>query len=119
MKSVLVFGASENPARYANMAVRLLQKHGYQVYAQGLKAGKIEDILIHTDWPEPDSIDTICLYVGPNRLWDYHEQLISMHPRRIIFNPGTESPELMQLALNAGIEVIQNCTLMMLDYGRY
>lgn len=119
MKSVLVFGASENPVRYANMAVRLLQKHAYQVYALGLRAGNIEDISIHTDWPEPGTVDTISLYVGPQRLKNYHEQLISLRPRRIIFNPGTESPELKRAALDAGIEVVENCTLVMLNNGRF
>lgn len=119
MKSVLVYGASENRARYSNMAIKKLVEHGYPVYALGLKTGVIGETPIQTTWPMPGSIHTISLYVGSARLKAFHEQLISLAPKRIIFNPGTESQELMLLAKNSGIEVIEDCTLLMLDYGRF
>ncbi|TNE56910.1 MAG: CoA-binding protein, partial [Bacteroidetes bacterium] len=66
----------------------------------------------------PD-VDTVTLYVGPQRQVPYYEYILSLHPKRIIFNPGTENPELEALAEAQGIEVVEGCTLVMLSIGGY
>jgi hypothetical protein len=44
---------------------------------------------------------------------------MSLKPKRIIFNPGTENPELQRMAIQAGIKPIEACTLVMLGVGNY
>jgi len=113
-KKTLVLGASVKPARYAHMAVKLLNRKGYPVVPLGLRSGTIDGIPIETQARPFENIHTITLYVGPQRQPEYYDYLLGLNPRRIIFNPGTENEEFMQLAQEAGIEVIAHCTLEML-----
>lgn len=116
----LVLGASPNPVRYAYSAVEQLRWKGHEVVAIGNRRGRIEDVDILTEWPAsiPD-LDTITLYLGPRNQKPVYDQILAYQPRRIIFNPGTENPELMRMAREAGIEVVQACTLVMLSIGNY
>ena len=116
----LVLGASPNPVRYAYSAVEQLRWKGHEVVAIGNRTGRIEDVEILTEWPVsiPD-LDTITLYLGPQNQKPVYQQILDYKPRRIIFNPGTENPELMRMAREAGIEVVQACTLVMLSIGNY
>ena len=45
--------------------------------------------------------------------------ILKQKPKRIIFNPGTENPELEKLAKDNQIEVLEACTLVLLSTGQY
>ena len=66
-----------------------------------------------------DNIDTITLYLNPKNQIPYEDYILSIKPRRIIFNPGTENPKFMNRAQNEGIEVLKACTLVMLASNTY
>lgn len=116
-KKTIVIGASPNPERFSNKAVRLLSINGHPVIAQGIRAGKIGDIEIIKGKPIIDDIHTVTMYIGPARQEEYYEYILSLNPERIIFNPGTENSEFSQLAEKKGIETVENCTLVMLNTG--
>ena len=69
--------------------------------------------------PEIPDVDTVTLYVGSERQTPYYEYLLRLKPRRIIFNPGTEHPDLAAHAQAQGIETVEGCTLVMLSIGAY
>ena len=117
----LVLGASTNPARYAYKAAHQLRAAGHPVVPVGLKKGELagEPILDLRDKPPVADVDTVTLYVGPQNQPDYYDYILSLQPRRIIFNPGTENHELMQQAADKGIAVEEACTLVMLSIGNY
>jgi len=115
----LIVGASPNPERYSFMATSLLKAYGHKVYAYGIKNGNIEDEAIQLEWPIDGSIDTITLYVGPEGQKPMYDTILGIQPRRIIFNPGTENPELEALAKEKGIQVLEACTLVMLKTNQY
>lgn len=118
--TTLVLGATPNPTRYAYLATERLLKHNHDVVLVGIKDGSIAGIPIIKGMEDPATpIDTITLYVGPKRQPPYYDYLINLKPRRIIFNPGTENPELMKLAKENDIESIIACTLVMLATGEY
>ena len=119
MKKTLVLGATPNPGRYAYLAMHALQKHGHEAVPVGIRAGEVAGQTILQGTPDIPEVDTITLYVGPERQPAYYEYLLSLKPKRIIFNPGTENPELEQLAQEAGIEAVEACTLVMLAIGKY
>ena len=75
--------------------------------------------MIYTNNQNFEGIDTVTLYVGPKNQPYWYEYIFSLKPKRIIFNPGTESSELMDLAKAKGIETIEACTLVMLSIGVY
>lgn len=119
MKKTLVLGASENPARYSNIAVRRLKNAGNEVIAVGRKEGDINGIKIQTDFPSDKDIDTVTMYLNQENQKKYYDAVLKLHPKRIIFNPGAENEELEDLAAKQNIETIEACTLVLLSIGDY
>jgi predicted CoA-binding protein len=115
----VVIGATENTSRYSNMAVKSLLRHGKEVAAVGLKEGEIDGVKIHSDKPAIENVDTITMYVGPKNQPPLYDYILSLKPKRIIFNPGAENDELGKMAEEKGIEVVEACTLVMLSVGNY
>ena len=118
-KRTLVIGASENPQRYSYLAVQQLLLHEHPVLAIGKKAGTVNGIKISIEKEMYTDIDTVTLYLNPANQKQYYDYILSLNPKRIIFNPGTENRELASLARNNGIEALQACTLVMLSTGQY
>lgn len=118
-KNTLILGASENPARYSNMALHLLRQHEHPVEAIGHKKGLIDDVEIHTEWKVQRPIDTITLYLNPDNQKPYYEHIIKAAPKRVIFNPGTENEELQDLLSENKIGYMEACTLVLLHTGQY
>ncbi|MBS1603958.1 MAG: CoA-binding protein [Bacteroidetes bacterium] len=119
IKKTLVLGASDNPARYSNLAMKRLQSHGHPVVAIGRKPVKANDISIETDRKQYTDIDTVTLYLNPAHQKEYYDYILSLHPKRIIFNPGAENPELERLARANGIQPLEACTLVLLSTGQF
>lgn len=119
MKKTLIIGASPNSDRYAFKATEMLTEYNHNVYAYGLKNGKINSLEIQTNWPETKDFDTVTLYVGPQNQGEYIEKIIALKPKRVIFNPGTENIEFEKLLSQNNIEPIEACTLVMLRTGQY
>jgi len=115
----LVIGASENPERYSNRAISMLRSRGIPVHAVGLRAGFVGDVPVQTGQPEFSDIDTVTLYLGISRQAAVEDYIISLRPRRVIFNPGTENPPFEKRLKDYGIEVEEACTLVLLSSGAY
>lgn len=118
-KKTIVLGATPNPTRYAYSAVNSLSRAGHETVPIGIKKGDIEGIAIINGTPDVEEVDTITLYLGAARQKPYYDYILSLQPKRIIFNPGAENPELVKLANEAGIETLNACTLVMLAVGNY
>ncbi len=117
--ATLVFGASTNPERYSNKAMRMLKEYNHSIVAIGGRENEYDGIKIMTGHPEIKGVDTITMYMGEDRQAEHEEYLLSLQPRRIIFNPGAENPSLFSKARAQGIEVVEACTLVMLRTGQY
>lgn len=118
-KKTLVLGASQNPARYSYLAMNRLKAHKHPVVAIGRREGEVAGIQISKLPVSEEGVDTVTLYLNPTHQRDYYDYILNLHPKRIIFNPGTENPELMKRAREAGIEPVVACTLVMLATGQY
>jgi predicted CoA-binding protein len=118
-KKTVVIGASENPDRYAYRATVALENHSHDVIPVGLKEGHIFDVKILKGKPEIKDVDTVTLYVGPKHQPYWEDYIISLKPKRVIFNPGTENEEFYKKLRTANIEPVEACTLVMLSIGNY
>ena len=118
-KKTIVLGASSNPDRYSYLAVNRLVAHGHDVVAVGRRNGKISTTEIITDHPHVEDVDTITLYLNAQNQKQYYDYIISLHPKRIIFNPGAENDELAKLAKQNNIQPMEACTLVLLSTGQY
>jgi predicted CoA-binding protein len=118
-KKTLVLGATVKPDRYAFKAVSMLVEKGHSVLAIGQNAGEIAGIKIQTKAIPLKNIDTISLYLNPARQRDYYNYIVEAKPKRVVFNPGTENPELYQLLELNDIKVEVACTLVLLATNQY
>ncbi len=119
-QTVVVLGASPKPQRFSNRALRLLRDHGHRVVPVHPRIDEIEGLPVIADVSAcTGPVDTLTLYVGPERSRALIEAIVALRPRRVILNPGTESMALEQALRDAGIEAIRDCTLVMLREGRF
>jgi uncharacterized protein len=118
-KKTIVLGASSNPARYSYLAVQRLRALNHPVTAIGRRVGQVADVNITKDHLLENDVDTITLYLNPKNQVEYYDYILNLHPKRIIFNPGTENEELMQKAKENNIKPVIACTLVMLGTGQY
>ncbi|MFW5857821.1 MAG: CoA-binding protein [Planctomycetota bacterium] len=117
---VVVLGASPKEERYSNKAVRLLLDHGYTVVPVHPACDAVHGVPCVRRLAEVDGpVDTITVYVGPERSTGLLEEILAVAPRRILLNPGAENDELARRARDAGIEVQEACTLVLLKTGQF
>ncbi len=119
MKKTLVLGASSKPNRYSNLAIRRLVETGEEVVALGMKKGYAYGIPIDNGLVEYEDIDTVSLYLSPKNQPAYYDYVVSLKPKRVIFNPGTENPEFSTILKERGIEAEDSCTLVLLATDQY
>jgi predicted CoA-binding protein len=118
-KKTVVLGASSNPARYSFLAVQRLRAHNHPVVAIGRRVGQVSDVHISKEYLSEIGVDTVTLYLNPRNQVEYYDYILSLHPKRIIFNPGTENDDLVRKAKENNIKPVIGCTLVMLSTGQY
>jgi len=118
-KKTLVLGASPNPVRFSHKAVKSLLRHEQEVVAVGFREGLIVDEEILVGMPHIEDVHTVSIYIGSSRQADYYDYIISLKPKRVIFNPGTVNPEFMGRLKQAGIEPLAECMLVLLSEEDY
>lgn len=118
-KKTVVLGASQNPSRYSYLAVQRLSAYKHPVVAVGRREGMIGNVPITKETIAEQDVDTVTLYLNPTNQKQYYDYILSLKPKRIVFNPGTENDELIEMAEQQGIEPFIGCTLVMLSTGQY
>jgi len=117
----VILGASQDPSSYSWAAAVRLEKSGFSFVPMSNKKGELlgRKILDINDRPRIAEVHTIVVYLRAEKQKEWHEYLLSLNPKRIIFNPGAENPELFKLASEKGIMVENACTLTLLSIGAY
>ncbi len=119
-RTVVVLGASPKPVRYSYQAVRLLNDKGFRVIPVHPRAANIDHIpVLHSLAAIREPVDTLTLYVGPERAHPQIQSIVELRPGRVILNPGAESRELEVALANAGIPFERACTLVLLRTGQF
>jgi predicted CoA-binding protein len=117
---VAILGASPKPDRYAYRAFEMLRQYGHRPIPIN---PAFDDIRGEKCYPKisdaPNPIDTVTMYLGEARSNPLIAEIIAAKPRRIIMNPGAENAALAEQAEEAGIEVVEGCTLVMLQTGQF
>jgi len=121
VKKTVIIGASPNPSRYAFLAADMLTEYEHEIVPVGIKSGKVngKDILDLRKKPAIPDVDTVTMYIGSRHQPEWYEYILSLRPRRIIFNPGTENEEFEKLAEDRGVEATEACTLVLLRSNQF
>lgn len=118
-KKTLVLGASLKPNRYSNYAIQRLTANEIETVAIGLKEGEVSGVTIDTDLFDFNDIHTVTLYLNPKRQAEYYNYIVSLKPKRVVFNPGTENPGFYKVLEENGIFYEEACTLVLLSTNQY
>lgn len=119
-KNIVILGASNKPQRYSNKAQVKLAKHGYEVFPVSRDVEEINGVMSVTSLLDIEvPIDTVTVYLRPEILTTIMDELIELSPRRVIFNPGTESGILADQLVEADIEITEACTLVLLSTNQF
>lgn len=121
MKKTVVIGASPETSRYSNLVCRMLDNVGIEFVPVGIRKGEImgKQILSLQDEPDVKDVHTLTLYLNPSNQKQWYDYILKLQPRRLIFNPGTENPELAKLAKSRGIETEFACNLVLIQTGQF
>jgi len=117
VKKTVIIGATPNPSRYAYLAANMLAEYGHELVPLSInKGGQVagKDIVDLRAKPAIPGVDTVTLYIGPQRQPEWYDYILSVKPKRIIFNPGTENEEFEKMAEEQGVEATEACTLVLL-----
>lgn len=123
MEVVAVLGASNDPSRYAFKAMEMLKQYGHtpipvhprETEVLGSKVVPSIGELLKSG----QKVDTVTVYVNKEISRKYQEDLVKLKPRRVIFNPGAENPELESVLKQNGIGVEEACTLVLLRTNQF
>lgn len=119
-KIVAVIGATDHKEKFAHRAIKLLKKKGHTVVPVNPIYEEVDGLHCCKSLKESSEIiDTITIYLNPEKTASYIDDIIAVNPKRVILNPGTENPLLEQRLKEAGISVIRDCTLIMLDNNKF
>jgi predicted CoA-binding protein len=118
-KKTLVLGASANPNRYSFLAINKLRQFGHPVVAIGKREVQVNDVAVATTQKDFDDVDTVTLYLKATNQKPYYNYILSLRPKRLIFNPGAENDELFALAKQNHIQPMEACTLVLLSTGQF
>ena len=117
---IVVLGASNKPHRFAYKALKMLQEYGYHVIPVHPKIENIDGLVVKHHLSQIQApVDTLALYIGPQRIAPVIDDIVKLNPSRVILNPGTESDELELALLHNDILFVKDCTLLMLEHGRF
>jgi uncharacterized protein len=117
---VAVLGASPKEDRYSFKAVRMLKEHGFvpvPVHPAGHLVDGLQSLKALDEIKEP--VDTLTMYVGEKISNAELDRILSLKPRRVVFNPGAENEVLAGKLEAAGIEVVRACTLVLLRTDQF
>jgi predicted CoA-binding protein len=121
LKKTVIIGATENRSRYAYLAAEMLQEYNQEFVPVSIKRGIVlgKEILDLRSRPKIENVDTITLYINSSHQKEWYDYFLKLDPKRVIFNPGTENPDLENFLEVKGIQALQACTLVLLRTGQY
>ncbi len=119
--NVAVVGASNKPERYSYQAVKLLAEKGHKPYPVHPSLDKVDDLAVYKKVSDvPDKVDTVTVYLSACKQERVTDDILGKPGvTRVIFNPGAENHAAAERLRDAGIEVVEACTLVMLSTDQF
>lgn len=113
MKTIAIIGASANPSKYGNKAVRAYLKQGYEVWPVNPKADQIEGLPVYaTILDVPSRPDLVSVYLPPTAVLTLLKDIAAKGCDELWLNPGSDSEEVVEHAHRLGLNVIRACSIV-------
>src|SRR3954470_9767196 len=112
-KTVAVIGASSDPRKFGNRAVRAFRRQGYTVVPINPNESVVEGLKTYASVLDvPGVIDMATFYVPPDIGRNVIVEVAEKGIREVWLNPGSDSPELVRLARSLNLEPILACSIV-------
>jgi hypothetical protein len=119
-KVVAVIGASANPRKFGNRAVRAFLRQGYTVVPINPNESLVEGLQTYSSVLDvPESIDMATFYVPPDVGEKVMPEVAKKKIPEVWLNPGSESGALIRLARSLDVEPIVACSIIGIGENPY
>ena len=116
-KKWAVIGAHVRHDRYGYKIYKKLKEKGYEVYPINPRFDEIEGDKCYKDLSSiPVKIDVIDMVVNPKRGIPIIEEAAKLGINKVWFQPGTVDDDILKLAKEKGIDIVQACVLVATNY---
>jgi predicted CoA-binding protein len=113
MKTVAIIGASNDPRKFGNKAVRAFLQQGFTVYPVNPNETEVEGLEAYKSIREvPERPFMISVYVPPQVLVRLLPDIAAKGCDELWLNPGTESDEVLAEAERLKLNVVQACSIV-------
>lgn len=109
-KKIVVFGVSQDPAKYGHKIFTTLLQKGFTVYGINPKGGEVEGKTLYTSLTQIlDAVDVAIMVIPPAALLPAVEQCKVKGVKEIWFQPGAQEDTAFVMATAAGIKAVNAC----------
>jgi len=113
MKTVAIIGASNDPRKFGNKAVRAFLEKDFTVYPVNSNETEVEGIEAYKSIRDvPVRPQMISVYVPPQVLVKLLPDIAARGCDELWLNPGTESDEVLAEAERLKLNVVQACSIV-------
>ncbi len=108
-----IIGASADPAKFGNKAVRAYVQQGWTVYPVNPKEATIEGIPVYKSIRDiPGPVDEASVYLPPHLVPAILTEIAAKGIKKVWLNPGCESDDAMDRAEELGLETVVACSIV-------
>ena len=119
-KVVAVIGASSDPRKFGNRAVRAFRRQGYTVIPINPNEALVEGLKAYASVLDvPDAIDMATFYIPPEVGEKVMPEIALKQIPEVWLNPGSESAEIIRLARALKVEPIVACSILGIGENPY
>jgi predicted CoA-binding protein len=113
MPSIAIVGASSNPEKWGNRAVRHYLELGWEVFPVNPREAEIEGLRAYPSVSAIGrAVDRVSLYLPPAKSLEALQDIADSGSREVFFNPGTESEAGIARARELGLVPIEACSIV-------
>jgi len=115
-QTIAIIGASSNPTKYGNKAVRAYKDKGFKVFPVNPNRDEVEGLRCYPsilDIPEP--VDIASIYLPPERSYNVLESIARKNVKQVFFNPGSADESVIERAKMLGLKTIEACSIIAVE----
>ena len=112
--TVAIVGASSDRSKFGNKSVRAHLQQGYEVYPVNPKGGTIEGLQVYQSLSDVPAqhLNKISVYLPSAIGIKLLDEIVQKQCDELLFNPGSESDELLERAQQLGLNPIVACSIV-------
>lgn len=116
---IAVVGASADPSKFGYRVLEAYLRHGFTAYPVNPRGGEILGREAYPDLASlPEAPGAVSVITPPAVTKQVMPEIIASGARHIWMQPGTESPEAIRLAREAGLNVIAGGPCVLVELRR-